>query len=247
MEVITVNNLTKKFSDKKRGEIYACDKISFSVNEKEIFGLLGPNGAGKTTALRLLATVLTPSDGTASVFGHDLLKYQEAIRRKTGFLSGDMGHYHRLTPKETLRYYGRLHNVDEQILIKRIDDLFTKLGIHEFENTKIDKLSTGMKQKVAVARTLVHDPTMIILDEPTLGLDVPTARIVEEFILEARAAGKTIILSTHIMEEAEQLCDRIAIINKGKIKAIGTIDELKRQTGESKLRQVFLKLLDMTS
>ncbi len=243
-EIVKVNNLSKLFYDRKRGEILACSNISFSVNKGEIFGLLGPNGAGKTTALRVISTVLRPTNGDASIFGYSINNEPEKIRAKIGFLSGDMGHYHRLTPRETMRFYGRLHNMEDNLLAERVSHLFTKLGINEFADTRIEKLSTGMKQKVAIARTFVHDPPVLILDEPTFGLDVPTARIVEEAILGAQSEGKCIIYSTHIMEEAEYLCDRIAVINKGKVKSIGTIQELKRQTGQERLREVFIKLLE---
>jgi sodium transport system ATP-binding protein len=241
--MITVNNLTKVYRDKKRGEVIAVDQISFTAQAGEIFGLLGPNGAGKTTALRMVATILQPSAGTAEIGGHDIVKEAARVRQKIGFLSGDMGLYHRLTPREVLRFFGRLSGMNGDRLEQRIDHLFTIFDMHKFADAKIDTLSTGMRQKTAITRTLVHDPPIFILDEPTSGLDVPTAQVVERFIREAKEAGKCIILSTHIMEEAEYLCDRIAVIHQGKIRALGTMEELRTITGKQRLREIFIELL----
>jgi len=220
------------------------DHISFEVGQGEIFGLLGPNGAGKTTTLRMLATLLKPSAGRARVGGKDVTAEPAEVRRKIGFLSGDTGLYHRLTSREILRIFGRLNGIDEARLRTRIDEVAAMLRMEEFIDTKIDKLSTGMRQRTSLARTLLHDPPILILDEPTSGLDVPTARAIEEFIVEARRSGKCILYSTHVMEEAEFLCDRIAVINEGKIRIIGTMNELKAATGRQRLREIFLALLD---
>ena len=241
--MITADNLTKVYQDKKRGEIVAVDHISFEAQSGEIFGLLGPNGAGKTTALRMLATILRPSDGTAKIGGHDIAKEASKVREKIGFLSGDMGLYHRLTPRELLSFFGRLSGVNGRQLEHRINHLFTLFDMHEFADAKIDSLSTGMRQKTAITRTLVHDPPVFILDEPTAGLDVPTAQVVERFIREAKESGKCIILSTHIMEEAEYLCDRIAVIHHGKVRALGTMEQLRAITGKQRLREIFVELL----
>lgn len=220
------------------------DHISFEVGPGEILGLLGPNGAGKTTTLRMLATLLKPSSGRARVGGKDVTAEPAEVRRKIGFLSGDTGLYHRLTSREILRIFGRLNGIDEARLRTRIDEVVAMLRMEEFIDTKIDKLSTGMRQRTSLARTLLHDPPILILDEPTSGLDVPTARAIEEFIVEARRSGKCILYSTHVMEEAEFLCDRIAVINEGKIRIIGTMNELKEATGRQRLREIFLALLD---
>ena len=220
------------------------DHISFEVGPGEILGLLGPNGAGKTTTLRMLATLLKPSSGRARVGGKDVTAEPAEVRRKIGFLSGDTGLYHRLTSREILRIFGRLNGIDERRLRTRIDEVVAMLRMEEFIDTKIDKLSTGMRQRTSLARTLLHDPPILILDEPTSGLDVPTARAIEEFIVEARRSGKCILYSTHVMEEAEFLCDRIAVINEGKIRIIGTMHELKEATGRQRLREIFLALLD---
>ena len=245
--MISVRNLTKTFADPKRGVVHAVDHVSFEVRPKEIFGLLGPNGAGKTTALRLLATVMKPTEGTAVLDGHDVVEQPEEVRKRIGFLSGDMGLYHRLTPREMLRFFAEINGLTGARLKARLEEIFDLLRMRSFVDSKIDKLSTGMRQRVAIARALVHDPPILILDEPASGLDVPTARVIEQFILEARAAGKSIVLSTHVMEEAEYLCDRMAVIHEGQVRAIGTMDELRAKTGKHRLREVFLDLLGLES
>ncbi|HKQ73121.1 MAG TPA: ATP-binding cassette domain-containing protein [Blastocatellia bacterium] len=245
--MIAVQNLTKIYRDKKRGDVVAVDHVSFEAHAGEIFGLLGPNGAGKTTTLRMLATILRPSEGTAQIGGRDIVKEAQQARRQVGFLSGDMGLYHRLTPRELLTFFGRLSGLKEDFLRQRIDQLFSLFDMGQFADTKIDALSTGMRQKTSLTRTLVHDPPIFILDEPTSGLDVPSAHVVERFIRDAKASGKCIVLSTHVMEEAEYLCDRIAVIHQGKIRALGAMDQLRTMTGKQRLREIFLKLLGMNS
>jgi sodium transport system ATP-binding protein len=243
--MINVRDLTKFYQDKKRGKIVAVDHISFEANNGAIFGLLGPNGAGKTTTLRMLATILQPSEGTANIGGHDINKEAQQVRRKIGFLSGDMGLYHRLTPREILRFFGRLNGLNGAGLNQRIERLFDLFDMHQFADSKIDNLSTGMRQKTAICRTIVHDPPILILDEPTSGLDVPTAHVVESYIRDAKVAGKCIVLSTHVMEEAEYLCDRIAVIHQGRIRALGTMDDLRSMTGKNRLREIFIELLGL--
>jgi len=243
--MIRVENLAKSFEDKKRGTVHALDHVSFEVKPREIFGLLGPNGAGKTTCLRLLATILKPTSGTAEVGGADIVRSPEEVRRRIGFLSGDMGSYARLTPREVLAFFGKLNGLDGSSLRHRIDEMVKTFEFGEFADTKIDKLSTGMKQKVAIARTVLHDPPILILDEPSSGLDVPTARLIENFMLRAKDSGKCLLFSTHVMEEAEYLCDRIGVVHQGKLKALGTMDELRELTGKHRLREIFLDLLDM--
>ena len=241
--MIQVDALSKVFHDKKRGQVHALRGVSFRVQPREIFGILGPNGAGKTTLLRLLATVLSPTGGTASIAGHDIAREPTAVRASIGFLSGDMGLYGRLTPREILRFFGQLSGLDRARLSSRIDQVVALLEMASFADTRTDKLSTGMRQRVAIARTIVHDPPVLILDEPSYGLDVPTARIIERFILEARNQGKCIVFSTHVMEEAEYLCDRIAVIHEGALRIIGTMEELRAATGKTRLREIFLELL----
>jgi sodium transport system ATP-binding protein len=242
--LITVNHLTRVFRDKQRGEVRAVDDVSFAVQPGEIFGLLGPNGAGKSTTLRILATLLKPSGGSAVLNGHDIAKNPTGVRSSIGFLSGDMGLYPRLSPREMITFYGRLGQVSN--LEARVQRLIDQLGMREFADGRIDRLSTGQKQKTSIARTLVLDPPILILDEPTSALDVPTARIIEEAILEARGQGKAIIYSTHVMEEAEYLCDRIAVINHGQVRISGTMTELREATGKQRLREIFLDLLELS-
>ena len=241
--LIQVHDLTKTFKDSKRGEVRAVDGISFEVRKGEIFGLLGPNGAGKTTALRLLATLLKPTAGTASIGGYDIARDAGKVREQIGFLSGETGLYGRLSPREILTFFGKMHGMNNHSLARRVEEVIQRFDVTKFADTRTDKLSTGMKQKTAIARTMLHDPPVLILDEPTAGLDVPSARNIEESVLEAKRAGKCVIYSTHIMEEAEFLCDRIAVINEGRITMTGTMDELRQATGKQRLREVFLELL----
>jgi sodium transport system ATP-binding protein len=245
--MIQVQALSRHFEDKKRGTVKAVDNVSFSVGKGEIFGLLGPNGAGKSTTLRLISTLLKPTSGTATINGFNISSNPADVRRQVGFLTGDMGLYARLTPREILQFFGRLAEVPEQDLNRRTGELIERLDMKDFADTRADKLSSGMKQKTAIARTLVHDPPVLILDEPTATLDLPTARVIEASILEAKRMGKCIIYSTHIMEEAEYLCDRIAVINHGQLKISGTMDELRAATGKQRLREIFLDLLELPS
>jgi sodium transport system ATP-binding protein len=243
--MIQVRGLSKTFSDSKRGTRLAVDNVSFDVRAGEVFGLLGPNGAGKTTTLRMLATLLKPSSGTAALNGFDFVREPQKVREQIGFLSGDMGQYGRLTPLEILNFFGKLYSMDATRRASRIDTLMTMLDMKSFAGVRTDKLSTGMKQKTAIARTMLHDPPVLILDEPTSGLDVPTARAIETAIVDARKAGKCVLYSTHVMEEAEYLCDRIGVISGGKLRMVGTMDELRAATGKQRLREIFLDLLEL--
>jgi sodium transport system ATP-binding protein len=243
--VIEVQELSREFSDKKRGQVKAVDRVSFRVAAGEIFGLLGPNGAGKSTTLRVISTLLSPTSGRATLAGFDIQKNAADVRKSIGFLTGDMGLYLRMTPREVMQFFGRMAGVEAATLRRRSEELIAMLDMTEFADTRTDKLSSGMKQKTAIARTLVHDPPILILDEPTATLDVPTARVIEAAILDAKARGKCIVYSTHIMEEAEYLCDRIAVIHKGEIKASGTMEELRASTGKQRLREIFLDLLGL--
>jgi sodium transport system ATP-binding protein len=243
--MIEVKGLSRSFNDSKRGTVKAVDNVTFSVAKGEIFGLLGPNGAGKSTTLRLISTLLSPTSGTATINGFDIATHATEVRRQIGFLTGDMGLYERFSPRETMMYFGRLASVREEDLVRRSSELIDRLGMKEFADVHCGKLSSGMKQKTAIARTLIHDPPVLILDEPTSALDLPTARAIEATIIEAKRAGKCIVYSTHIMEEAEHLCDRVAVINHGQLKISGTMDELRSATGKHRLREIFLDLLDL--
>src|SRR5580692_9093347 len=241
--MIEARSLSKRFQDKKRGEIRAVENVSFTCQPGKIYGLLGANGAGKTTTLRMLATILEPTDGTAIINGFDVVEQPEKVRANVGFLSTATALYPRLTAQEMVEYFGRLNGLDEATLKKRIDDIFSRLDMNSFRDRRCDKLSTGMKQKTSIARTLVHDPPVMIFDEPTLGLDIMTARTITAFIRECRDQGKTVIFSTHIMSEVEKLCDVIGIIQGGKLLAEGSLEELRAKYGERDLEEIFVKVV----
>ena len=236
-------NLTKIFQDKKRGKVVAVDEVNIECKTGEVYGILGLNGAGKTTLLRLLATILKPTSGTASIDGFDVVQQPQEVKRRIGFLSGDTKLYPRLTAEEIVAYFGRLNGLSEEAIRHRIDEIFEMFGMNEFRNVRVDKLSTGMKQKVSIARTFIHDPPVLILDEPTAGLDVITSRSVVQFIRESKTLNKVVLFSTHIMYEAQKLCDHIAIIHKGKILGVGTLEELKEKTGLAELDDIFVKII----
>ena len=242
--MIEARHLVKRFQDRKRGAVCAVNGVSFSCRPGEIYGLLGANGAGKTTTLRMLATILAPSEGTAIVAGYDVVKDPQSVRSRVGFLSTATALYGRLSAREMVEYFGRLHGLDEHTLRVRIDELFDRLEMNEFRDRRCDKLSTGMKQKVSIARTLVHNPSVMIFDEPTLGLDVMAARTIVKFIRECRENGKTVVFSTHVMSEVEKLCDHIGIIHDGKLLAEGTLANLRAQFGIQDLEDLFMKVVE---
>jgi len=241
--MIDARSLSKRFQDKKRGEIRAVDDVSFTCQPGKIYGLLGANGAGKTTTLRMLATILEPTDGTAIVNGFDVVEHPEKVRANVGFLSTATALYPRLTAQEMVEYFGRLNGLDEATLKKRIEDIFSRLDMNSFRDRRCDKLSTGMKQKTSIARTLVHDPPVMIFDEPTTGLDVMTVRTIIGFIADCRDRGKTVIFSTHIMSEVERLCDHIGIIHGGKLLEEGTLSELRAKHNEHNLEEIIVKVV----
>ena len=238
--MIETRGLTKVFRDRKRGEIRAVDGLTLRVEPGHIYGLLGANGAGKTTALRLLATLLRPTSGSATVGGCDVVGAPERVRAQVGFLAASTALYGRLTARETIEYFGRLHGLGEAELARRVARLTDELGLHEFLDRRCDKLSTGMKQRVSIARTLVHDPAVMIFDEPTLGLDVMAARAIVRFVRGCRDRGKTVIYSTHVMAEAERLCDTIGIIHGGRLLAEGSLAELRASYREDDLENIFV-------
>lgn len=237
--LIEVHNLCKTFPDHGQGETRAVDDVSFECQPGEVFGLLGLNGAGKTTTLRMLSTVLSPTGGTARVAGYDIADDAQDVRRSIGFLSGTTGLYHRLTAEETLRFFGEFHGLTGARLDERVETVISTFGIDAYRKQRCEKLSTGMKQKVNIGRAVVHDPPVLILDEPTAGLDVLAAQATLEFVETCRDQGKCVLFSTHIMSEVERLCDRIAIIHEGTLRALGTLAELREQTGEHYLEEVF--------
>ena len=239
--MIEARSLTKTFHDKKRGEIRAVDGVSFRVAPGRIYGLLGANGAGKTTTLRLLATLLQPTAGTATVADCDIIRAPEEVRARVGFLAAGTALYGRLTARETIAYFGRLNGLADTEIKIRLRRLADELDLHEFLDRRCEKLSTGMKQKTSIARTLIHDPAVMIFDEPTLGLDVMAARAIVRFVRDCRARGKTVVYSTHVMSEVEKLCDTIGIIHGGRLLAEGTLGELRARYGEQDLEEIFVK------
>jgi sodium transport system ATP-binding protein len=244
---VEVQGLTKLFFDDSRGEIRAVDGIDFSCRAGEIFGLLGANGAGKTTTLRMISTVLTPTAGSASVMGHDVRDDAEGARRALGFYSATTALYPRLTARETLEFFARINGVDPARVASRVEALVERFGLGEYANTRVDKLSTGMKQKVSIARTVAHDPPVLVFDEPTVGLDVLNALEMQKVIGQFRDEGKAIIFSTHIMSEAERLCDRIAIIHRGRIHACDTLANLRETTGKHYLEDIFVHHVELAN
>ena len=239
--MIEARNLTKTFKDKKRGVITAVSDVSFTCRPGQIYGLLGANGAGKTTALRMLATLLQPTTGTAVVAGFDTVTASEQVRANVGFLAASTALYGRLTAREMITYFGELNGMEAAAIKVRLKQLAAELDMNEFLDRRCDKFSTGMKQKTSIARTLIHDPAVMIFDEPTLGLDVMTARTIVSFVRECRNRGKTVIYSTHIMTEVEKLCDVIGIIHDGRLVAEGTLAELQARYAEREMEEVFVK------
>jgi sodium transport system ATP-binding protein len=242
--VIHVQDLGKSFLDFQRGWVPAIREISFDCHPGEIFGLLGPNGAGKTTTLRILSTVLRPTSGRAVVAGHDVVEEPQAVRANIGYMSASTGIYDRMTAWELVEYFGRLYRMKPDSLRQRMEVIFDWLKMNDFRDVLGSKMSTGMKQKVSIARTIVHDPPVLIFDEPTSGLDVLVQRAVLQKILELRDLGKTILFSTHSMHEVEKLCARVAIIHRGQVQAEGSPRELLEQFDQPSLEELFFALVE---
>ena len=245
--MIQVKNLTKVFHDKKKGKITAVNDIGFNCQKGQIYGLLGPNGAGKTTTLRILATMMTPTEGEVLINGYHVVRSAHKVRQNIGFLSVETGLYDRFTPRETVHFFGKINGMREKEINKRMALIFDILGMGHFQDVRVDKLSTGMKQKLSIARAIIHDPPVLIFDEPTTGLDVITARVVIEYIREFRNQGKCIIFSTHQMHEAEKICDKIGIIHLGKLLSMGTMEDLKKYFPVGDLEEIFFKLIEKKS
>lgn len=237
-EALVADKLTKKFISK-----IVVDQVSFATKEGEIFGLLGPNGAGKTTTIRLVSTILAPTSGTASVEGFDVVKESRQVRKNIGVLTTETGVYERFTGRENLEYFGHLYGIFGEKLAQRIKELAKLLEMDWFLNQKAGQYSTGMKQKLSIARSVIHDPQVLIFDEPTTGLDVLASQTVLNFMQKAKELGKAVILSTHQMPDAEKLADRVAIMHQGKILLIETVDQVKKQTQTASLEEAFLKII----
>lgn len=260
--MIRAENLSKKFmknealqqkkslfgrKQKTKGEFYAVDHISLEIGEGEIVGILGPNGAGKTTLLRMLGNLMEPTEGTVSITDSDgvILTDAVAIKKRIGYLSGNTKLYHRLSVREMLRVFGSVYQLSKEEIEKRIQEIFEMLSMESFGDNRIERLSTGQMQRASIARCLIHQPKIYIFDEPTLGLDILSSESIINFMKQEKEHGKTVIYSTHYMEEAQYLCDRILMIHQGKIIAQGTPSQLMEQTKTNNLREVFLAFIKM--
>lgn len=241
--MIETRDLCKNFKDKKRGVVKAVDHVNFNCKAGEVYGLLGPNGAGKTTTLRIISTALKPTSGTALINGVDVSKEPQKVREQIGFLSGNTGLYGRLTAREMVAYFGKLYGMDDGLVARRTQELFSLLDMNKFADSRNEKLSTGMKQKVSIVRSVLHDPPVMVFDEPTSGLDVMSSRTIVDFIKKCRDDGKCVIFSTHIMSEAMRLCDRVAIIHNGRIYKEGTVNRLLEETQTNNLEDAFIKIV----
>ena len=239
--MIDARGMTKSFG--KRGEIHAVRDVSFAAPDGHITGLLGPNGAGKTTLLRMLATLIVPDAGSASIGGLDVVRERYAVRERIGVLSDARGLYPRLTARENVRYYGTLHGLSGEFLEARIETLIHTLGLDALADRRTQGFSQGEKMKVAIARALVHDPDTILLDEPTNGLDIMSVRALREQLRQLRTEGKCLLFSSHVMQEVAALCDRIVILGAGRVVAAGTAAELIAQSGAATLEDAFVSLL----
>ncbi|MCI1944993.1 ABC transporter ATP-binding protein [Clostridium luticellarii] len=237
--MLELKNVSKKFK-----EIKAVDSLSFSVNEGEIVGLLGENGAGKTTTLRMISTMLKPTGGTIEVNGYDVIEDPSKVRGEIGILfGGEVGIYDRLSARENIEYFGRLYGMSQERIDKRIAELAGDLEMTEYMDRKAGKFSRGMKQKVSIARAIIHSPKVMLFDEPSTGLDVSAARVIHEFIFKCKSENKIILLSSHSMAEVEKLCDRVVIIHKGKLVEQGTVEYLKSKYNSSDMEEIFMKLV----
>lgn len=241
--MIHVRHLNKTYKDLHSGHFTALDGISFDAMPGQIYGLLGPNGAGKTTALRILSTVLKPTSGSAVVNGFDVNETPDMVRRQIGFVSTNTAIYDRMTAWELVQYFGQLYGLPLEKLQFRMETLFERFQMNEIRNMLCSKMSTGMKQKVSIVRAMVHNPPVLIFDEATSGLDILVAREVLKTVEQLRDQGKCVIFSSHIMSEVQRLCDRIAIMNRGKILAEGAISELSDKYAHDDLEELFYQLI----
>ncbi|MBS6041289.1 MAG: ATP-binding cassette domain-containing protein [Clostridium baratii] len=237
--MLEIKNLTKKF---KKSTV--VDDVSFRVNPGEIVGLLGENGAGKTTTLRMISTMLKITSGEAVVNNFSADKEPIKVRNEIGILfGGDVGLYDRLTARENIKYFANLYGMSDKDADVRIDELAKKFNMEEYIDKRVSKFSRGMKQKVSIARSIVHNPSVMLFDEPSTGLDVTAARTIQDFILDCKKENKTILFSSHSMREVEKLCDRVIIINKGKLLEDCSIDDLKEKYNNDDLEEVFVSLI----
>lgn len=238
--MIDAKNLVKTFN---KGKVVAVDGVSFRAKDGQITGLLGPNGAGKTTTLRMLYTLLPPDQGEMSIDGIDPAKQPLAVKRAIGVVPDSRGLYDRLTARENIAYYGKLQGLSQTEIKQRIERFCDVLDMHEFIDRRTNGFSQGQRVKVAIARALIHDPQTVLLDEPTNGLDVMTTRALRGFLMDLKARGRCVVLSTHIMQEVAALCDHIVIIAKGKVAAEGSAEALLAKSGAKTLEDAFVRLI----
>lgn len=243
MDMILAENLVKLFPSPDGSDKRAVDGLSFRVGPGEMYGLLGPNGAGKTTTLRMLSGLMTPSEGRAVLAGCDVATDARRVKRNIGFLTAHTGLYQRLSPRELLTFFAELHGLPAADARRRVQHLVEWLQMGDFSELRCGGLSTGQRQRTNIARALVADPPILILDEPTLGLDVLSNRVILDFIVRERDVGKTVLLSTHYLHEAEVMCDRVGLLHKGRLVAEGTVKQLLEQTGEPHLNEAFLRIV----
>lgn len=238
-----MTNLTKSFPSGDGNEVVAVDGVSFEVGKGEVFGLLGPNGAGKTTTLRMMLGLMRPTQGDAAIDEFSVAVDPDRIKSLVGFVSTSVGVYQWLTPKEMLSFVADLYNVRPSVAAERIEHLADLLGFRDFLNRRCGVLSTGQKQRINLARALMHDPPVMLLDEPTQGLDIVGSQVVFEFIQHLRSEGRAVIICTHRLDEAERFADRFGLLHKGRLQLCGSLSELQAETGETSLTNMFLKLL----
>jgi len=251
--MIEISQLYKEFDlskqqkreyDTTSNKAVAVDSISFTCQPGRVFSLLGPNGAGKTTTMRMISTIFKPTSGTIRIAGIDAVQNPQEARKKIGFLTGSTGLYARLTPNEMIDYFGKLYGVEKETLKQRKEKLFHLLDMEHFASKRIGKLSTGMKQKVSICRTMIHDPEVVVFDEPTSGLDVITAENIIQLIRDCKAAGKTVIFSSHIMSEVDLLCDDLAIIHQGKLLFNDSMETFKSSMQADNLTAEFIRIVN---
>lgn len=244
--MIHVRQLTKTYQEIQAGEFMALDGISFDAMPGQIFGLLGPNGAGKTTALRILSTVLHPTSGSVFVNGFEVTEHADKVRHQIGFVSTNTAIYERMTAWEMVQFFGRLYGMESDTLQMRMETLFERFQMNEIRSVLGSKMSTGMKQKVSIVRAMIHNPPVLIFDEATSGLDILVAREVLQTVETLRDQGKCIIFSSHIMAEVQRLCDRVAIMNRGRILAQGSIEDLSELYEEEDLEELFYQMISVS-
>jgi sodium transport system ATP-binding protein len=241
--MLEVKGLTRYFYEPQRGEFAAVSDITFTAAPGEVFGLLGPNGAGKTTTLRMVAGLLTASAGTISIDGKVMDRFNNEARKQIGFLSATTGLYERLTPREILVYFCKLNGYPSDKIKARVEQMIQQFDMSSYADKRCEKLSTGMLQRASIARAAVHDPSLLILDEATSGLDMMAKQDIHQWVMQCRQQGKTVLFSTHLMNEAEKLCDRIGILHKGKLFAVGTLAQLQQLTGKHYLEDIFIAVV----